>query len=172
MWNWKGPKKEKNPSNPRLRTAGHPQCLVGATLSSPPGGMDFFLKLKYFFYFNLGRACNWSQSVMDLSACDSKRNYNDVTEFTRLLVLQKIFAKFIFEKNLAHKIFNSKIARYTVLIGCIAITLHWICINHPGLVTTRICSRLLACKVLLNFFDIFSYVKACKTFDWELLNQL
>jgi len=61
---------------------------------------------------------------MDLSACDSKRNYNDVTEFTRLLVLQKIFAKFIFEKNLAHKIFNSKIARYTVLIGCIAITLH------------------------------------------------
>ena len=34
----KGP--EKNPSNPRIRTAGHPMSSRGHT-QSPPGGMDF-----------------------------------------------------------------------------------------------------------------------------------
>jgi len=37
----KGPKKEKIPPTLGLKPQ-FTQCLVGATLSSPPGGMDFF----------------------------------------------------------------------------------------------------------------------------------
>ena len=52
MQNRKGPKKEKIPSIPGFE----PQvtwCLVRATLSFPPGGMDFFFKPNVFIVLKL-----------------------------------------------------------------------------------------------------------------------
>ena len=49
----KGQRRKKIPPTPGFELQVT-QCLVGATLSSPPGGMDFFLKPKvvilYMFY--------------------------------------------------------------------------------------------------------------------------
>ena len=50
MCNRKGPKQEKIPPTPGFELQVT-RCLVGTTLSSPPGGMDFFLKPK--IYFNI-----------------------------------------------------------------------------------------------------------------------
>ena len=41
MCNRKGPKQEKKSLQPPSFEPQVTQCLVGATLSSPPGGMDF-----------------------------------------------------------------------------------------------------------------------------------
>jgi len=62
MWNWKGPKKEKIPPTPGFELQAS-RCLFRATLSSAPGGMDFFsLNLKYLFFSDLKKMLKLTKS--------------------------------------------------------------------------------------------------------------
>ena len=66
MQNRKGPRRKKIPPTQDFELQVT-QCLVRATLSSPPGEMDFFLKQKYLLHCCFFVAMGWIKCCLSLS---------------------------------------------------------------------------------------------------------